>query len=327
MAGYWAGKTVLVTGGMGFIGSHFVAELLARDAHVVCIHRTLRDDLADWLPASPQPKMLQLDLTDQQELEAVFRYAGPSIDAVIQCAAIDGNAAFKAANPTQILDGNFRIASNVLNCARKFGVPDVVLVSSAEIYTGPRNGPIREQDDHHSHLGYSGNGYVLAKTFAEILAELHREQFGMRIYVPRPTNVYGCRDNFTGAGSRVIPRLLTGIAAGHEVEIWGDGSQTRTFIHARDLVRTTLRMVEMSAYQVFNIGTAEPVSMLDLAQLVGDALGQRPRIRLEPGKPTGPPSRELDLSLMHKVIDFTPVSLRDGLRDTAGWYLHEKSKG
>lgn len=325
MVSYWAGKTVLVGGGMGFVGSHFVAELLAREAKVICAYRTSRDDLAEWLPTSTRLRMLQFDLLNQQELEAVFKYAEREIDTVIQCAAIDGNAAFKAANPASIMDDNVRITSNVLNCARRYAVPDVVLLSSAEVYVGPRDGPIREQDDGHSHIRHSGNGYVLSKIFTEILAELHREQFGMRIYLPRLTNVYGRRDNFTGAGSRVIPRLMTGIASGQEVEIWCDGSQTRTFIHVLDVVRTTLRMVETSAYQTFNVGTAEAVSMLELAQLVAEALEERPRIRLMPDKPAGPSCRELDLTLMNKVINFTPTSLRDGLQDTASWYVRHKS--
>lgn len=321
---YWAGKTVLVTGGMGFIGSHFVEGLLARDARVLCAFRKPRDDLAEWLPASARLRMLQFDLLDQQELEAVLRYAAQRVDAIIQCAAIDGNAAFKAANPAYILDCNLRITSNVLNCARKCAVPDVVLLSSAEVYLGQHDGPIRERDDCHGNIRHSGNGYVLSKVFTEVLAELYREQFGMRIYLPRLTNIYGKRDDFTGVGSRIIPRLLTGIASGHEVEIWGDGHQRRTFVHVLDAVRATLRMVETNAYQTFNIGTAEAVSMLELVELVAEALGERPRVRLMPDKPAGPSSRELDLTLMSKVIDFTPASLRDGLREVAGWYRHER---
>jgi dTDP-4-dehydro-6-deoxy-alpha-D-gulose 4-ketoreductase len=324
MASYWAGKTVLVTGGMGFIGSHFVEELLARDARVVCAYRRPRDDLAEWLPVSSRLRMLQFDLLDQRELEAVFRYAEPRLDAVIQCAAIDGNAAFKASNPAHIMDANLRITSNVLNCARKCAVPDVVLLSSAEVYLGQCDGLIREQDDQHGNIRHCGNGYLLSKVFTEILAELYREQFGMCIYLPRLTNIYGERDDFTGAASRVIPRLITGIASGQEVEIWGDGSQTRTFIHVLDVVRTTLCMVETSAYQTFNIGTSEAISMLELARLVAEALGERPLIRLIPDKPAGPSSRELDLTLMSKVIDFTPARLRDGLREVATWYLRQK---
>ncbi len=325
MVSYWAGKTVLVSGGMGFVGSHFVEELLAQGARVACAYRTPRDDVAEWLPSSLRLRMLKFDLLDQRELEAVFRYAEQGIDTVIQCAAIDGNAAFKAANPASIMDDNLRITSNVLDCARRFAVPDVVLLSSAEVYIGACDGPIREQDDRRSLIRQSGNGYVLSKIFTEILAELYREQFGMRIYLPRLANVYGSRDNFAGTNSRIIPRLLAGTAAGQEVEIWGDGSQTRTFIHVLDVVRTTLRVVETSAYQTFNVGTVEAVSMLKLARLVAEALQERSRIRLMPDKPVGPSSRELDLTLMNKVIDFAPISLRDGLSDTASWYMRQRS--
>jgi nucleoside-diphosphate-sugar epimerase len=321
MADYWAWKQVLVTGGLGFVGSHFVAELLTRDVRVLCAYRTPRDDLPDWLPLSPRLELRQFDLLDQRELEGVFTCARRRIDAIIHCAAIDGNAEFKAHNAAHIMDANFRIASNVLNCARKYAVDDIVLLSSAEVYVGPHDGPIREQDDQCVHMRQSSNGYALAKIFTEVLAELYRKQFGMRIYLPRPTNIYGERDE---AGDRVIPQMLARIASGQDVEVWGDGSQTRTFVHVLDVVRTTLRMVETGAFQTFNIGTAESVSLRELALLAAEAMGEQPRIRLMPDKPAGPPNRELDLTRMNDVIDFTPASLHDGLRAVAGWHLRRK---
>jgi dTDP-4-dehydro-6-deoxy-alpha-D-gulose 4-ketoreductase len=118
--------------------------------------------------------------------------------------------------------------------------------------------------------------------------------------------------------------MLARIAAGQEVAIWGDGSQTRTFVHVLDVVRTTLRMVETAAYQTFNVGTAESVSLRELALLAAEAMGAQPRIRLMPDKPTGPPNRELDLTRMNDAIDFTPVALRDGLRKLASSHLRGK---
>lgn len=323
MAGYWAGRQVLVTGGLGFVGSHFVAELLARDADVTCGYRTPRADPPDWLSGASRPRLLQFDLLDQRALAAVFRYAERRIDVIIHCAGIDGSAEFKAANAAHIMDVNFRIASNVLNSAREYKVDDIVLMSSAEVYVGTHDGPIRERDDGCDHIRQSGNGYALAKIFTEMLAELYRGQFGMRIYLPRPTSIYGEGD---AAGSRVIPRMLARIASGEEVEIWGDGSQTRTFVHVMDVVRTTLRMVETGAYQIFNVGTAEPVSLRDLALLAVEAMGAQPRIKLMPDKPAGAAQRELDLTRMNEVIDFTPVSLRDGLRAAASWYRRRDIK-
>jgi dTDP-4-dehydro-6-deoxy-alpha-D-gulose 4-ketoreductase len=321
MACYWAGKQVLVTGGLGFVGSHFAAELQARDVRVICAYRTPRDGLPDWLPPSPRLRLLQCDLLDQRELAAAFSSVGQKIDAIIHCAALDGSAEFKAANAAHIMDANFRIASNVLNCAREHAVEDVVLLSSAEVYIGHHAGQISERDDRCCPIRQSGNGYALAKVFTEMLAERYREQFGMRIYLPRPTNIYGQGDL---AGGRVIPRMLARIASGEEVEIWGDGRQTRTFVHVLDVVRTILLMVEAGTHQTFNVGTAESVSLRELALMAAEAMGEQPRIRLMPDKPAGASNRELDLTRMNEVIDFTPVSLRDGLREVASWHLRRK---
>ncbi|MEU7384790.1 MULTISPECIES: SDR family NAD(P)-dependent oxidoreductase [unclassified Streptomyces] len=320
----WAGRTVFVTGGLGFIGSHFVEELLARDARVVCLYRTPREEMLAQLPRGDNLRLLQLDLLDHGEVRAACRYASPNVDAIIHCAALDGNTEFKLNHSAEILDTNLRITSNVLNCAREYGVPDVALLSSAEVYQGETTGAIHEDDDYRRHMRYSTNGYALSKTFVEVLAELHRAQYGMNILVPRPTNVYGPRDGFDGTSGRVIPTMLRRIAAGEEVVIWGDGSQTRTFVHVADLVRATLRMMEQRRYATMNVGTDEPVSVLELAATLFAVMDRPERIRLDPSKPTGASSRLLDVRRMAEITSFTPRPLRVGLRQTAEWFLAQE---
>ncbi|MFI7081495.1 NAD-dependent epimerase/dehydratase family protein [Micromonospora sp. NPDC049903] len=312
----WAGKTVLVTGGMGFIGSHFVEELLAREARVISVHRR---EVPSGLDPRPRLRTLRLDLLDYAELRAACRYVAPRLDAIVHCAALDGNTEFKLRHSAQILDANLRIGSNVLNCAREYDVPDVVLMGSAEVYAGTSETPRREDDDYRRDMRYTANGYLLSKTFLEILAELHREQFGMRIFVPRPTNVYGPRDWPVPGSGRVIPTMLRRIRSGGPVEIWGDGSQSRTFVHVHDLVRATLRMVESRRHSTMNIGTDEPVSVLALAQLLFRLTGRPELIQRNPDKPTGAPNRVLDLSRMKETIGFSPRPLLLGLRETVAW--------
>ncbi|MEU7584330.1 SDR family NAD(P)-dependent oxidoreductase [Streptomyces sp. NPDC041068] len=317
---YWSGRTVLVTGGLGFVGSHFVEELLDRGAEVLCLYRGERPEVLAELPAAQGLRLLRVDLLDHEALLAATE-AVPRIDAVINCATLDGNMEFLLQQAGRMLDENMRMLSHVLNLARDRRIADVVLLSSAEIYSYQSTSPVREDDDHRRHMQYTPNGYRLSKMFTEVLADLYREQYGMKIYTPRPTNVYGPRDDFGTTTNHVIPNMLGKLASEQDIEIWGDGSQTRTFIYVKDLVLAVLKMVEDGRFQTLNVGTEESVSILDLAHLVAEAAGcDAGRVRIDPDKPVGASRRALDLDAFHSLVDFAPRSLKDGLRETAQWY-------
>lgn len=307
---YWAGRTVVVTGAGGFIGSHVVETLTALGANTIGLYRSAPPPL----PPAPNLKLFAVDLLDSTELRAVLRYAAPRAHTVIHTAGMDGNAEFKARQPATIFDTNLRIGSNLLNAARDNDAANVLLVGSAEIYVG--GDIITEDDDHRRFLRYTDNGYALSKTVVEMLAEQYRKQFGMRIFVPRPTNVYGPRDKV----GRVIPSMVDRLTRGQEIVIWGDGRQTRSFVHVQDLVRTMLAMVRHGSHDVLTIATRETVSILQLARTLCDLLDVPERVRLDPTKPSGAPSKVFDTSRMYELIDFTPRTLVEGLRETLCWY-------
>lgn len=283
-------KTVVVTGAGGFIGSHVVETLLDTDTQVIALYRT------DPPPfTAPNLRTFPLDLRDETELRAVFRYGAPNADTVIHAAAMDGNAAFKRDNTALIFDTNLRIGSNVLNCARDSGVENIVLVSSAEASVE------------------SDNGYALSKSVVELLAEQYRKQYGMRIFLPRPSNVYGPRDK----ADRVIPAMIHRITSGQDVEIWGDGSQTRSFVHVRDVVAAILQMVDREI-DTLTVATRETISILDLARTLCALLDEPERLTLDLTKPTGAPPRAFDTTRMYELV--TPRPLRQGLGETVSWY-------
>ncbi|MGW1818798.1 NAD-dependent epimerase/dehydratase family protein [Streptomyces sp. NPDC002125] len=316
---YWADRTVLVTGGLGFIGSHVVEALLGRGARVLCVYRRDKPEVRAEFPVSEALSTMCADILDYDAL-LVAAETVPRIDAVINCATLDGNMQFLLEQSGRMFDENIRMVSNVLKLARYCEMRDVVLISSAEIYSYESEKPMREEDDHRRHMEFSPNGYRMSKMFTEVAAALYREQFGMRIYTPRPTNVYGPRDDFGTATNHVIPNMLMKLASGEDVEIWGDGSQTRTFIHVSDLVRAILCMVQSGVYETLNIGTQESVSIRDLAYLLAEATGRTNGVRFDPDKPVGAARRALDLERFHSVVDFTPRSLKSGIADTVQWY-------
>jgi dTDP-4-dehydro-6-deoxy-alpha-D-gulose 4-ketoreductase len=325
--GFWADRTIAVAGGLGFIGSHFVEQLLAQGANVVCLYRTGRKEVVAELPGTVRLDLRQIDLLDGAALSACFEDLAPRLDAVVHCAALNGNLDFKIRNAARILDVNLRMTSNILNCARAHDVRDVVVLSSADVYAMPAACSVREEDDYTTRMEYSVNGYRMSKTYVEVLANFYRSQFDMNIFLPRPVNVYGPRDNFHDEAKAVIPTVIDRVATGREIEIWGDGSQARSFVHAEDLVRAVLRMVEVNKYQTLNISTRDSVSIIELVRLVSAVLGRPERFRLDPSKPSGTPQNTLDVSRLHEVVDFEFRSLRQGLLETAEWYRHHRSDG
>jgi dTDP-4-dehydro-6-deoxy-alpha-D-gulose 4-ketoreductase len=315
----WAGRSVLVTGGLGFIGSHFAEHLLARGARVVCTHRRLRDGVGTAWGRTGDLRLIELDLRDPGSSAAAFAEAGP-FDCVVHCAALGGNPSFQATHPALVLDENVRMTANVLECARRFDVPDTVLISSVSVYCAPPGELVTEDDDYHRYLSYAPNGYILSKLYGEMLAELSRSQYGMRVFVARPSNVYGPRDNLELSSTNVIPGMLHRLASGRTVEIWGDGSQTRSFLYVDDLVPATLAMVESGEFTTFNVGPAESTSIVELAHTLSDVLGVRPRLEFLADKQSGAAERCVDFGRVRQVTGLTPRSLRTGLAETVAWF-------
>jgi dTDP-4-dehydro-6-deoxy-alpha-D-gulose 4-ketoreductase len=316
---YWKNKTVIVSGGLGFIGSHFVEELALLEANVVCLYRRQPQNLPTY-KNNENVRYIQIDIMNYKEFETICRHTVPNIDAFIHCAALDGNTQFKLEHAAEILDVNNRLVSNVLNSCRHAQIPHVVLLSSAEVYSLNIPGVITEEDDFHKYFSFTDNGYVLSKIFSEILSEFYHKQHNMQIYIPRPTNVYGPRDNFEAMANRVIPAMIRRVSDDETIEIWGDGKQTRSFIYVKDLVHVTLAMIEKNIAGPLNIATKDQVSILDLASYISKEYDAENLITLNETKPVGVKARSLDVSKMYDIINFEPLSIQEGLKRTIAWY-------
>ena len=316
----WSGRTVLVTGVSGFIGSHFAEGLLARGARVIGTYRSDPRGVLRQLPAADRLRRIWLDLSDEYALERIVAGTPGGVDAVVHCAALTGSLTYRRDHPATILDANTRTVSTVLNCARRHDIADVVLLSSGEVYLGATDHPTREEDGFQAGLPWAPDGYYLSKNYAEMLAETYVHEFGMRIFCPRLTSTYGPRDNFGPDTDRVVPRMFARGVSGRAGQIWGDGRQTRTYLHVTDLVDATLQMVEKNKHRTVNMGTPEAVTPVRLAQLIFAALGVPERITFDRTRRDARTHRSFDLARMDELIDFRPRGLADGLAQTAGWY-------
>jgi dTDP-4-dehydro-6-deoxy-alpha-D-gulose 4-ketoreductase len=320
---FWKDKTVAVTGGSGFIGSHFIEELVKQEIKTVCV--SSKKHQHEYLKKTDKKFLhcLKLDLTNEQETIKKIK----KLDVIINCAALDGNTEFKIKYAAKILDHNLKIVLNILNAAIINKIKDVVLFSSAEVYPATAKNPIKEEDDYRKHFDNLENGYVLSKRFSEIIGLMYAKQHGLHVYLPRPTNVYGERDKFDADSNRVIPSMIKKILKGEKLEIWGDGKQVRNFIYVKNLVYSVITLLEIKQTAPVNISSNEISTIYDLAQKIGTLSQKKPNIAYLKDKPTGVKIRYLDSKLIYSLIHFEMCTLNIGLKKTINWHLSKNHLG
>lgn len=271
---------VLVTGGAGFIGSHLVEALIQRGDEVWVLDDLSTgsiDNLAD-LGGDPRLHFVEGSVLDADLVQELVG----RVDFVHHLAAAVG-VKFVLDHPLRSLLTNIRGSENVLESAHRAGGTPVVLFSSSEVYgKGPQVPFAEDQDRLLGPTQVLRWSYATGKAVDEYLAMGYHQEHGLPVVVVRCFNTCGPRQS--GAYGMVLPRFVQQALRGEPIEVYGDGRQTRCFAHVGDVVRGTLMLAdEPRAYgQVFNIGTEEEISVLDLAKAVRKAAGSKSPIELVP---------------------------------------------
>ena len=248
-------KRVLVTGGAGFIGSHLCEGLLAH-GHGVRVLDSLIYGRREWVPEACE--FLEGDIRDL----ATCHRAAKNMDAVLHCAAMSRAAPSQEA--IEVCTGSNIVGTqNMLLAARDAGVRRFVY-SGSSTYYGNRPPPHRESD-----APDLLNIYALTKRVGEQYTLMFDEQFNLPSLVLRYFNVYGPRQPETGAYALVLGIFLKRKAEGKPLEIHGDGSQRRDFVHVRDVVAANIAALESSVRgEVFNVGSGTSLSVQELADMI-----------------------------------------------------------
>jgi dTDP-4-dehydro-6-deoxy-alpha-D-gulose 4-ketoreductase len=257
----------------------------------------------------------KVNLLNSHETNAISK----GIDIVINAAAIDGNSLFKQKFAAKILDENILITSNILNAVHNNGVKEVVLISSADIYPKSAVSPIQEAIDYKVDFDNIENGYTLSKRYSELMGNLYQKNYGIKVYLPRPINVYGPYDDMNNE-SRVIPSMLNKVMNNRKVDIWGSGNQERGFIYVEDAAKAILEMVSKGTEKVLNISGDDHVSIIKLAEIIGEVCGKRVKYNFIQNVTVPEINRYLDTTRLNSVLSFRPRSLRQGLQQTLDWY-------
>jgi UDP-glucose 4-epimerase len=324
----YASGHALVTGGAGFIGSHLSEALLAHGYEV-----TVLDDLSTGryenithLAAEPAFRFVEGTVTDSSLVERLTRDA----DIVFHMAAVVG-VELIVSDPVHVIETNVMGTQSVLSAAARLG-RKVLIASTSEIYGKNERIPFREDDDRL--LGPTTRSrwsYATSKAIDEFLGLAYHQKHGLPVVVSRFFNTVGPRQ--TGRYGMVVPRFVQQALKGESITVYGDGLQSRCFCDVADVVRAILGLAESPAAvgQVFNIGSGEEVTILDLARKVLTMTGtngvSEDRIRFVPYSEAYQPGfedmrrRVPDTSKIRRLTRWEPrISLEETLGRIIAYY-------
>ena len=298
---------IYVAGHRGLVGSAIVRAVEAEGKH-------------SWFGASRS----ELDLLDRK---AVFEYvASEKPDAIIIAAAKVGGIHANNTYPVQFLSENMQIETNLMDAAHAAGIEKVLFLGSSCVYPKLAQQPIKEEYLLTGELEKTNEAYALAKISGLKLVQAYRSQYGYKWISAMPTNMYGPGDNFDLENSHVLPALIRKFddaknSGAPKVTLWGSGSPKREFLHADDLGRACLYLLENYDDEVaINVGVGEDVSIKELAELIQKITGYQGNVEWDSSKPDGTPRKLLDVSRITALGWKADVSLEDGIRSTYEWY-------
>jgi GDP-D-mannose 3',5'-epimerase len=307
---------VLVTGAGGFIGHHLVTRLKQRGYWVrgVDLH----------VPEYTETDADEFELRDLRRFDECL-LATRGIDHVYALAADMGGMGFISANHATILRNNALINIHSLEAARMNGVSRYLFSSSACVYPDHLQAdvnvvPLREED---AYPASPQDAYGWEKLVAERLCEAYTGEFGLDTRVVRFHNIYGPNGTYDGGREKVPAALCRKVALaqpGGEIEIWGDGQQTRSFCYVDDCVEGICRLMDSDYRKPLNLGSEEMISINELALMILEVAGKDGITLRHVDGPEGVRGRNSDNRRLRDVLGWQPtIPLRDGLDPTYRW--------
>ena len=314
-------KTVLVTGGAGFLGSWICDLLIWQGAKVICVDNLssgLRSNIFSHLEDN-NFLFIEHDITLPLSIDE-------RIDLVIHMASRASPFEFER-YPIEILKANTLGVMVSLNIARKHG-SKLLYASTSEIYGNPCVVPTPES--YYGNVNSVGprGCYDEAKRCGEAFVVAYQKQYDLDARIARIFNTYGPRIRFDGIYARALPRFLDQATKGLPITIFGGGTQTRSFTYVTDQVEGLLRLAALDEAKdaVVNIGNDIETTINEMARLVLAATGSKSLITYHPLPDDDPLRRRPDISRARRLLDWSPkVGLADGIDRTLLWYRFLKN--
>jgi len=308
-------KKVLVTGGTGMIGRQLVDILIEQGAGV----RIASLDCPER--AHPKAEFRRVDLTRLDNCLDVCK----GIDFVFHLAGVKGSPAVVMKRPATMFYAFISFNTNMMEAARRCRVERYLYTSTIGVYSPAE--VFHEEDVWKTFPSEKDRIGGWAKRMGELQADACKIEYGWdEIAIVRPANVYGPYDNFDLESAMVIPSLIKRALDGEDpLKVWGDGSQIRDFIHAKDVAKGMMIALEKGLGQAINLGSGQGVSIKEIVDIIVNNMKDKPKVIWDTSKPTGDKKRLMDTSKA-EAIGFKPeISISDGIKEVMDWYSKNKS--
>jgi len=306
---YWTDKTVIVTGGAGFLGSYVVESLRARGCGAIVV-----------------PRRATCDLRDPAAIADLLDATRP--DTIIHLAAVVGGIGANRERPGEFFYDNLLMGVQLIEAARVAGVGKFVTVGTVCAYPKHTPVPFREDDLWAGYPEETNAPYGIAKKALLVQQQAYRDQYGFNGIYLLPTNLYGPRDNFDPTSSHVIPALIKKCVEARRdgdrfIDVWGDGSASREFLYAADAAEGIVLAAERyDGAAPVNLGADREITIKTLVETIARLTGFTGELRWDTSKPNGQPRRNLDTTRATRLFGFRArTGFEDGLRRTVAWYL------
>lgn len=313
---FYKGKNILVTGGTGLIGRPLVEMLVEQGAKV---------SVASLDDPSRAPKGCTFVKADLREFSSCMEVCKDK-HIVFQLAGVKGSPAMTAKRPASFFVPTLQFSINMMEAARRSGAERFLFTSSVGVYSPAE---VFYEDDVWKTFPSPNDRFAgWAKRMGELQAEAYKIEYGWdKISIVRPANVYGSYDNFDPENAMVIPSLIRRAVDGENpLTVWGDGSPIRDFIHARDVARGMMLMVEKGVSEPVNLGSGTGVTIKQIAEMVAKYAPSGPvPIVWDTEKPKGDAKRLMDMKRAEGYGFRCEVSIEEGIKETISWYVANRS--
>lgn len=309
MHAFWDDRTVMVTGGAGFLGSHLIEDLNARS-----------DSVEIFVPRSDE-----YDLRKKSEIKRAFNDSGA--DTVIHLAATVGGIGANRENPGRYFYDNAVMGIELIEQARLYDVKKFTILGTICAYPKHTPIPFKEENLFDGYPEETNAPYGIAKKAMLTQSRAYRKQWSFNSIYLLPVNLYGPRDDFDLKTSHVIPAIIRKCIEARDrgdasITAWGTGEPTREFLYVKDAAEGILDATEQyNSSDPVNLGSGEEITIRRLIETIAEETKFNGDIEWDTSKPDGQPRRKLDTSRAKERFNWSAsTEFRKGLQETIEWY-------
>jgi GDP-L-fucose synthase len=307
-------KSIIVTGGSGFLGSSVVKKLRERGCKNIAI-----------------PKSKDYDLVQMPAVKKLYEDTKPDI--VVHLAAKVGGIGANRENPGKFFYDNLMMGAQMMEMGRQADIEKFIALGTICCFPKFTPVPFKEENLWDGYPEETNAPYGLAKKMLLVQSQSYRQQYGFNSIFLMPVNLYGPGDNFNPDSSHVIPALIKKCFDAmknneKEIVVWGTGKATREFLYAEDCAEAIVLAAEKyNKSEPVNIGAGFEISIKELVNLIVKLSGFKGKITWDTTKPDGQPRRMLDTTKAFKEFGFkAQTNFEKGLKNTIDWYKQWKTK-